>query len=31
MNEMIEIQNASNMNSLPANKLITEWVEQALD
>lgn len=31
MNEMIEIQNASNIASLPADKLISDWAEQALD
>ena len=31
MNEMIEIQNASNMNSLPTDNLLTQWAEQALD
>ena len=30
MNEMIEIQDASNMDSLPAKKMLTEWVEKAL-
>ena len=28
MNEMIEIQDASNMDSLPAKKMLTEWVEK---
>tara|TARA_B110000046_G_C12923740_1_gene368331 strand:+ start:602 stop:1057 length:456 start_codon:yes stop_codon:yes gene_type:complete len=30
MNEMIEIQDASNMDSLPAKKMLTKWVEKAL-
>ncbi len=31
MNEMIEIQNASNMSSLPADNVMSEWVRNALD
>ena len=30
MNEMIVIQNVSNMNSLPAKKLLIEWASKAL-
>ncbi|GJM04161.1 MAG: endoribonuclease YbeY [marine bacterium B5-7] len=31
MNEIIEIQNASNINSLPTDNLLVEWIKQALD